>query len=122
MAQTCEGCGKVVYRMRLKMEEPNRGKFLGFDCGCMAADRMPKTTANPFDITFDHVADEFGQHLHVSSIRELEAAEKRLGFQSVVLNSDAQNFDDPPQQRRMEVADIHKFKYSSREQYKRRFS
>jgi hypothetical protein len=113
MSQTCDGCGTVVYRMRFMAIQK---KWLGFDCGCLAADRIPKGTGNPFDITFDHVADELGGHLHVSSIRELEAAEKRLGFQSVVLNSDAQNFDDPPQQREVTVSDLVKRKFSQMRQ------
>lgn len=87
-------------------------KWLGFDCGCLAADRVPRTTLNPFKIRFDHVADEFGNHLEVENIRQLEAAEKRLGFQSVVLNSDAQNFDDPPQQREVTVSDLVRRKFS----------
>lgn len=114
MATTCDGCKKVVYRRRLKLEEPNKGKFLGFDCGCLAADWIPRTTVNPFQIEFQHVNDEFGNHLKVESIRQLEAAEKRLGFQSVVLNSDAQNFDDPPQQRSITVNDLYKRKFSRR--------
>jgi hypothetical protein len=118
----CEQCGTVVYRRRLKLEEPNKGKFLGFDCGCLAADRVPRSTANCFDLTLDHVYDEFGKKLHVESIRQLSAAEKRLGFQHVVLNQDAQNWDDAPQQRPITVADVHKFKFSTREKYARRFA
>jgi hypothetical protein len=122
VATQCEACGIVVYRRRLKLEEPNKGKFLGFECGCLAADRIPRSTANPFSIEFQHVNDEFGRHLKVDSIRELERAEKRLGFQSVVLNSDAQNFDDPPQQKPINMADIHQWKFSDRERYRRRFA
>jgi hypothetical protein len=105
----CQQCEKVVYRLRFMVEQK---KWLGVDCGCVAADRVPRTTLNPFKIRFDHVADEFGNHLEVESIRQLEAAEKRLGFQSVVLNSDAQNFDDPPQQREVTVSDLVKRKFS----------
>lgn len=121
MSQTCGNpeCGKVVYRRKFM---PTRNIWLGVDCGCVAADRIPRTTRNPFDITFDHVNDSLGGKLHVSSIRQLEAAEKRLGFQSVVLNSDAQNFDDPPQQRPINVADVHNWKYSDRQRYARRFA
>jgi hypothetical protein len=122
MSTKCEACNTVVYRRRLKLEEPNKGKFLGFECGCLAADRIPRSTVNPFKIRFDHVANEFGGHLEVESIRQLSAAEKRLGFQSVVLNSDAQNFDDPPQQAPINVADIHNWKYSDRQRYARRFA
>lgn len=100
---------------------PTLKMFLGIGPGsCQCAEKhlghAPRTssTANPFEITFQHVNDEFGNPLKVSSIRQLEAAEKRLGFQSVVLNSDAQNFDDPPQQRKIEMRDLHNWKFSQR--------
>jgi hypothetical protein len=78
---------------------------------------LPSSTTNPFDITFDHV-HEFGQKLHVSNLRELERAESRLGFQSVVLNSDAQNFDDPPQQAVMDMARVHNWRYSNERRFR----
>ena len=113
MANVCDGCGKTVYRNRFM---PIRKIWLGQDCGCLAKDGIatgiPRTTVNPFDITLDHCHDEFGQKIHVSNLRELSAAEKRYGFQSCVLNNDAQNFDDPPQQRRIEVGDLYKRKFS----------
>lgn len=122
MSQTCESCGVPVYR---KVYETNaEGKFvgLGVDCGCKRIAVIKKAQTNSFCLTLDHVADEFGQKLHVENLRQLSAAEKRYGFQSVVLNSDAQNFDDPPQQKPITVADVHKFKYSTREKYNRRFA
>ena len=105
----CQQCEKVVYRRKFMAE---RKIWLGVDCGCVAADRVPKSCANPFDLTLDHVYDEFNQKLHVSSIRELSAAETRLGFQHVVLNRDRQNWDDPPQQREVTVSDLVKRKFS----------
>lgn len=118
MSQQCDGCSKVVYRRKFM---PTRNIWLGVDCGCVAADMIPKSCRNAFDLTLDHVSDEFGHKLHVNSIRELSAAEKRLGFQHVVLNQDRQNWDDPPQQRPITVADVHRFKYSDRQRYERRF-
>jgi hypothetical protein len=122
MSQTCDKCSVTVYRKVYERDEET-GKMvgLGVDCGCKRLARMRKIT-NAFDITFDHVADEFGNKLHVSNIRQLEAAEKRLGFQSVVLNSDAQNFDDPPQQAPVDMAKIHNWKFSDRQRYARRFA
>ena len=96
-------------------------RFLGFDCGCLEADRMPRSTVNPFEIEFQHVNDEFGQKLKVHNIRELEAAEKRLGFQSVVRHSDAQNFDDAPQQKKVDMASLRNWKFSSEERYRQRY-
>jgi hypothetical protein len=105
---------------------PTIKKSLGYGPGsCHCAEKhlcqreaLPSSTKNPFDITFDHVNDEFGQKLHVSSLRELSAAEKRLGFQSVVMNADAQNFDDPPQQKVMDMAAVHQWRYSSERRYR----
>ena len=126
MSQSCGQCGETCYRLRFM---PTLKKSLGYGPGsCQCAERhlgqrsaIPQSTESKFKIRFDHVADSFGNHLEVSSIRQLEAAEKRLGFQSVVLNSDAQNFDDPPQQRPITVADVHNFKFSDRQRYERRF-
>ncbi len=119
MAQTCDKCGVVVYQRILRMEPPYKGQWHGVDCGCMKRPReLADSTVNPYDITLDHVYDEFGQKLHVSSIRELSAAETRLGFQHVVLNQDRQNWDDPPQQRSVTMSDIVKRKFSQvRERY-----
>jgi hypothetical protein len=97
-------------------------KWLGFDCGCLAADRVPRGTQNPFAIEFDHVYDAAGGKLKVENLRQLSQAEKTYGFQSVVLNSDAQNFDDPVRQAPVDMAKIHRWKYSSKESYKRRFA
>lgn len=118
MSQTCDNCGTVVYRRKMMMEPPNKGKFFGVDCGCIAKDYIPRQCSNPFDIEFQHVNDEFGNRLRVHNIRELSAAEKRLGFTSVVLNSDAQNFDDPPQQRKMDMASVHRWRYSNESRFR----
>lgn len=123
MSLKCGQCGESAYRTRFM---PTLKLHLGYGAGsCQCADKhlgralRATSTANPFDIRFDHVKDEFGNHLHVENIRQLSAAEKRLGFQSVVLNADAQNFDDPPQQKPVDFAAIHKWKFSNRERYAR---
>lgn len=126
MSQKCGNCDEVAYKLRYF---PGLKKFLGYGPGtCRCTEKflgidsaIPKTTVNPFDITFDHVNDEFGHKLRVHNIRELEAAQNRLGFQSVVLNSDAQNFDDPPQQRRVDMASLHSWRYSSEGRYRERY-
>lgn len=112
MSQQCDVCEVVVYRKVWSIDRETKkmvGK--GVECGCTRKPKAPVTTVNPYDITFDHVADRFGQKLHVSNLRELSAAEKMYGFQSVVMNSDAQNFDDPPQQKKYEVGDFYKRKF-----------
>jgi hypothetical protein len=112
MSQTCDLCFQPVFRKVWDID-PETKKMVGkgVDCGCRRKPKAPVGTANPFEITFDHVHDEFGNKLHVGNMRELSAAEKRLGFQSVVLNSDHQNFDDPPQQKPITVADVYKRKF-----------
>jgi hypothetical protein len=108
---------------------PTIKKSLGYGAGsCHCAEQhlgqrsaLPSSVINPFDIEFQHVNDEFGKKLHVSSIGELERAQKRLGFQSVVLNSDAQNFDDPPQQERVDMARVHNWRHSSEGRYRENY-
>ena len=118
MSQKCGVCEKVVYK---RVYDVNKHCHVGIDCGCRRLSMIPRTTVNPFDITFDHVADSFGNKLHVENIRQLEAAEKTYGFQSVVLHSDAQNFDDPPQQHKVDMASIHNWRYSSEGRYRERY-
>jgi hypothetical protein len=111
--QTCDRCSIPVYR-KVYETDPETKKIVGIgvDCGCRRIVAMQRSTKSVFDITLDHVKDSWGNKVHVSNLRELSAAEKTYGFQSVVLNSDAQNFDDPPQQRRIEVGDLYKRKFS----------
>ena len=108
MSQLCGRCNKSVYKRRYM---PIQKIWLGMDCGCLKADRAVRSTASPFNLTLDHVHDEWGNKLHVDNIQQLSAAEKRYGFQSVVLNSDEQNFDDPPQQRQVTVSDLVRRKF-----------
>ena len=116
MSHRCDGCGTVVYR-RIFSREQN--KDLGVECGCTSRPRvLADSTTSAFDYTLNHVHDEFGKPLRVHSIKELSAAEKRLGFQSVVLNKDAQNFDDAPQQPRVDMARVHNWRYSSEQRFR----
>ena len=114
MANICDGCGESVYRTILNTA---KRQWLGVECGCTKKAREIVNVNTAFAITFDHVHDEFGQKLRVENLRQLSAAEKRYGFQSVVLNADAQNFNDPPQQKPINVADVHRWKFSDRGRY-----
>ena len=67
MSQVCENCGVVAYRLRFM---PTIKKSLGYGSGsCQCAEKhLGQRTAMPysqgrilFEITFDHVDDEFGQ-------------------------------------------------------------
>lgn len=97
MAQYCEveDCrlkGKPVFKLSFQ-----GGKFRGVDCGCARRYRI-KLTLNPFAVTMQHVRDEAGHPIRVESIAQMSAAEKRYGFESCILNRDAQNFNDTPSQ------------------------
>lgn len=120
--QTCDSCGTPVHRKIYEMDKTGRFVGLGVDCGCKRVAVIKKAQTNSFALTLDHVHDEWGHKLSVQNLRQLSAAEKRYGFQSVVLNSDAQNFDDPVQQAPVDVSRIHRWKYSNRQRYQQRFS
>jgi len=123
VSQTCDKCKVPVYRKVYEIDKETGNMVgLGVDCGCRRLAAMQFGTRNPFAIEFDHVYDAAGGKLKVENLRQLSQAEKTYGFQSVVLNSDAQNFDDPPQQKSTSVADIHNWKFGSKESYKRRFA
>ena len=62
----------------------------------------------------DHVHDEYGKPIRVTSLRQLQAAESRYNFASVVGNMDDANVNTPPQQRKIQVADLYPFKFNRR--------
>jgi hypothetical protein len=97
MAQHCEveDCrlkGVGVYRISFQ-----GGQWRGEECGCARKYRI-RTALNPFSFVLDHVHDELGHKVRVESLAQLSAAEQRYGFESCVLNRDAQNFNDTPAQ------------------------
>jgi hypothetical protein len=60
--------------------------------------------ANPFAaLRLDHVHDEFGSPLEVTSLRQLQAAEKQYKFRSLVANEREADFDKPPQHRQKDL-------------------
>ena len=118
MANICENCETSVYQTIFNHKQK---KWLGVECGCTRAARAPVTTVNPFNITFDHVHDAMGNKLHVENARQLSRAEQAYGFESVVMNRDAQNFDDAPQQKKVDVPSLHNWKFSDRQRYERRY-
>lgn len=55
---------------------------------------------NPYSsLTLDHVHDAHGQPLHVTSLRQMQEAEKKYRFKSLVANECEADFDKPPQTR-----------------------
>lgn len=69
---------------------------------CCRACRYPtvRSIANPYTgMILEHVHDDHGQSLRVDSIRQLQDAEKRFRFKSLVANERSADFDKPPQTR-----------------------
>jgi transcription initiation factor TFIIIB Brf1 subunit/transcription initiation factor TFIIB len=110
VAQKCDRCGETVYRVKLL----GNGQWVGEDCGCLRT-KVVAETNNPFsELTLEHCHDEYGKPIRVTSLRQLQAAENRYGFASVVANMDDANVNTPPQQKRMEVADMYQWKFNRR--------
>ena len=56
------------------------------------------SVANPYaDLTLDHVHDETGSPLRVTSLAQMREAERRYRFRSLVANVDSVRHDEPPQ-------------------------
>jgi exonuclease VII small subunit len=115
MANICGQCGESVHRQIFNGKE-----WLGEDCGCLQKRRAVSSVEAPAletafsDLTLDHVFNERGEKLRVTSSRQLAQAEQRYQFISVVRNQDAQNFNDAPQQKRFRVEDVYKRKFERR--------
>ena len=104
----CDSCQAVVYRQRLI-----GGSFKGVDCGCAGRERLRIDGAkNPFgDLQLEHIHDEFGKPVRVTSSRQLAEAEKRYDFCHMARNYNESNMHDPPQQRVMSVTDFYRQKF-----------
>jgi hypothetical protein len=67
---------------------------------CRSPRLRPQSVANPFaDLTLEHVHDDHGAPLRVTSLRRLQQAEQRHRFRSLVANTREAEFDKPPQTR-----------------------
>lgn len=98
MSAVCDKCGKEVSRYsQWPIEQPD-GKYR-FVTSCYVCEHprhSAPSCANPFgDLVLEHVHDEQGKPVRVTSLRQLREAEKRYGFRSLVANSDEKNFDKP---------------------------
>jgi len=62
------------------------------------------SVTNPFaTLKLDHAHDELGNPVEVSSLRQLQQAEKRYKFKSLVANEREADFDKPPQHRQKDL-------------------
>jgi hypothetical protein len=57
-----------------------------------------ESVSNPFaSLELDHVHDEYSNPVRVTSLKQLQDAEKRYGFRSLVANVDSSDHNKPPQ-------------------------
>jgi hypothetical protein len=54
-------------------------------------------------LTLDHVTDEAGRPVEVTSLRQMQEAETRYRFKSLVANEREADFDKPPQTREKDL-------------------
>ena len=106
---TCKQCGGTVGVLRLVGDG-----FVGVDCGCASGGALRREAGqNPYgDLTLDHVSNERGEKVRVTSSRQLSAAEQRYGFASVVRNQNSENINRAPQQKVFTVGDVYKRKFA----------
>jgi hypothetical protein len=81
------------------------GQFLSV-CRVCTSPRPRTACANPFsNLRLEHVHDELGRPVEVTSLQQLRAAEKRYGFRSLVSYSDEAGFDKPPQSKQPTIGE-----------------
>lgn len=97
----CERCGhdSSCFSVRLTSTGPRR------ICRQCRTPRSRESVVNPYDLTLDHVHDHSGQPLRVTSLRQLQQAEKEFQFKSLVGNERECDFDKPPQHRPKDLFD-----------------
>ena len=97
----CSQCGydSPTFSIRITPRGPRR------ICRHCRSPRSRESVVNPYDLTLDHVHDHSGQPLRVSSLRQLQAAEKEFQFKSLVANENENRFDEPPQHKPRDLFD-----------------
>jgi hypothetical protein len=95
MSQICDSCGAETERYFIRFHS---GRSYTECKVCNQPRHSAPSCVNPYaDLTLEHVHDESGKPLRVTSKRQLLEAEKRFGFRSLVANMNSENFDKPPQ-------------------------
>jgi hypothetical protein len=75
-------------------------------CRNCRSPRMRESVANPFSaLRLDHAHDELGNPVEVTSLRQLQIAERRYKFRSLVANEREADFNKPPQHRQKDLFD-----------------
>jgi hypothetical protein len=97
ICDTC-GCDSSTYSVRLTAAGPRRC------CRVCRSPRLRQSVANPFaNLRLEHAHDELGNPVEVTSLRQLQEAEKRYKFRSLVANERSADFDKPPQHRQKDL-------------------
>jgi hypothetical protein len=66
--------------------------------------RLRQSVANPFSsLRLDHAHDELGNPVEITSLRQMQQAERRYKFRSLVANEREADFDKPPQHRQKDL-------------------
>lgn len=100
----CDSCGEETARYVVRFYDGR----LHQECRVCTHPRHSgySSCVNPYaDLRLDHVLDEENKPVRVTSRRQLEQAEKRYNFRSLVAHTMSENFDKPPQQRKMNAID-----------------
>ena len=94
-ATICTDCHLPTQNYRQRLLPSGRWKIT---CNtCLNPGHSSLAVATPLsELVMDHVHDELGRPLRVTSLRQLREAEQRLHFRSIVANEDSANFDTPP--------------------------
>jgi len=106
--QVCGTCNKEVVRQRFL---PESQIWVGVDCGCARTIAMGSLANLWSDLTLDHIHDERGQKVRVTSIHQLREAEQRYGFKHHLANQSSEHFDIPPTHRPQTVLDRYERKF-----------
>lgn len=113
--QKCEACSESVYRTRF---QSSTGRWLGVDCKCAHGPQLMVDMDNPFrnegELRLQHVHDDDGRPLRVTSMRQLEAAQSKYHFNHIPTNMDRGNWDSPKQQKFTTVSDRYKRRFAGR--------
>lgn len=111
MAVICSACGHATTSYTLKFS----GASPEATCKICENPRHSLTAGHGesmfADLTIDHVTDEFGKPVRVTSRRQLHEAEKRYRFQHHAANHDQANWDKPPQPQSGSIQDNVKWLY-----------
>jgi len=95
--ETCSECSHETTHYSMKF----RGARKIVTCHVCSNPRHSLTSGHGAtmydDLVLDHVSDELGNKVRVTSRRQLHEAEKRYNFKHHAANMDQKNWDKPPQ-------------------------